>query len=281
MPSTVLSAVLRPLARIAPGRAGFRPWLAGGLILALPAAGAAQVNIEKQREDDEERGFATTAAVDLSVRTGNTDVTEFTGEIRTDLVRDGASGFLLGRGGLGWKDGDRFSDSALLHLRTGVPLRPSWEMETFGQIDYDKERKLDFRAIAGIGPRFFLEHDESFSLAVGTAYMREHERYDLDEIYRTEPARSHHPRDLDVSRWSNYLSLSTHADRVKTSWIVYAQPRLDRFDDVRILSEASVSVAVSGKVDLRNLLRVRWDSEPPDGIEDTDVELTTGIAVRL
>jgi hypothetical protein len=241
----------------------------------------AQVNIEKQRADGAGRGVSTTAAVDLSVRTGNTDITEVTGEIRTDLVREGASGFLLGRGGFGWKDGDRFSDSALLHLRMGAPVQRSWEVESFAQIDYDKERNLDFRAIAGIGPRFVLASGDAFSLAVGTAYMREHEEYDLDDVYAAEPGVAHHPRDLDVSRWSNYVNLSARADRLKTGWIVYAQPRFDRFDDVRVLSEASVSVAVSGRVDLRNLLRVRWDSEPPDGIEDTDLELTTGIAVRL
>lgn len=255
--------------------------LAAGLLAALPAPGAAQVNIEKQRGGGTEGGFSTTAAADLSLRSGNTDLTEVAGEVRTDLVGGRAHGFLLGRGGVGWKDGERFSDSGLLHLRGGFPVRPALELETFAQIDYDGARKLDFRAIAGAGPRFRLASGDAFSLALGTAYLREHEEYDLDDVYESRPGVKHHPRDLDVSRWSNYLNLAARAERASAGWIVYAQPRFGRFGDVRILSEANVSVAVSGRVDLRNVLRVRWDSEPPDGIEDTDVQLITGIAVRL
>jgi len=267
--------------RPAPG-CRVRGFVAGlAAVLALAPGVRAQVNIEKQRGDGAGAGLSTTASVDLSVRTGNTDLTEVTAEIRTDLVREGVSGFLLGRGGVGWKDGERFSDSGLLHLRAGLPVRAATALETFAQIDYDEARKLDFRAIAGAGPRFVLASGDRFSLAVGTAYMREHERYDLDDVYEAEPGVKHHPRDLNVSRWSNYLNVATRAVRLKTSWILYAQPRFDRFGDLRVLSEANLSVAVSGRVDLRNVLRVRWDSEPPDGIEDTDVQLTTGIAVRL
>lgn len=251
----------------------FRVLFAAAVAL-FPAAASAQVNIERMRGAADAPGFSSTVAADLSLRSGNVDVTELSGEIRTDLVRNGPHGFLLGRGGVGWKDGDRFSNSGLLHLRAGLPARPAVELEAFAQIDYDKARRLDFRALAGAGPRVRLASGGAVTATAGTAYLREHEEYGL-------PPAASHPRDVTVSRWSSYLNLGVSADPVSAVWIVYAQPRFDRFDDVRVLSEASLSVAMGRKVELRNVFRLRWDSVPPDGIEETDVALVTGISVRL
>lgn len=241
-------------------------------LLAAPAS--AQVNIEKVRGGSGKEGLSSTLSADLSLRSGNVDLTSASGELRVDLTREGPRGFLLGRGGVDWKDGKRFSDSGLLHLRTAFPARPALELEAFTQIDYDKARKLDFRALAGAGPRLTLASDGPTNLILGTAYMREHEKYDL-------PPGSRHRHEENVSRWSSYLNLRVDADPVAGSCIVYAQPRFDRFEDVRILSEATLSVKVSRAVDLRNTVRFRWDSRPPDGIEDTDLRLETGIAVSL
>jgi hypothetical protein len=60
------------------------------------------------------------------------------------------------------------------------------------------------------------------------------------------------------------------------AWIGYCQPRFDNFADVRFLSEATLSVRISRYLSLNNTFRLRYDSEPPDGIEDLDSALLLG-----
>jgi len=252
-----------------------------GAIAAITAfmliSGAAfgQVNIEKLREEPPDGGISSDISVLFSTRSGNVDITQLSGNWRTDYVASSSTTFLILRGMYGWLSGDPFSNEGLAHLRHSHNVSGWIHAEAFGQIDYDKSRKLEFRSVGGAGVRFGLIERESVKLAWGTAYMIEYERYDLQpEDLHSERETSH--------RWSNYLSLRVPiSDESALVWTAYVQPRFDDFGDLKTLSEGAVETALTDVLTLTVAARLRYDSAPPDGVVKRDTFFMTGLGIQF
>jgi hypothetical protein len=235
---------------------------------------AAQVNTERLRLADDTAGLSGDARGDLTVRTGSVSLVLLGLGGRIDVATGRTLTFLVGSGNVGWQDGRRFSNEGLAHLRHSRAIGPSLRAEGFTQLDYNKSRKLDFRSLLGLGPRFELVRNPAFHLAVGTAWMLEHERYDL-------PDSASHPQEVTTQRWSNYVSARLDpSNRLGIVLTTYAQPRFDDFGDIRILADARLALTLTGPVALTNSFNARYDSRPPDGVTDLDTTLRTGIAVE-
>jgi len=246
------------------------------LLLFIPLSSPrAQVNIENIRETDAKKGLSTAIKLDLANRSGNVDITTLGVDARVDFVQQKTRSFLLGRGDFGWLHGNRFSNGGLLHIRHTRFLSAFISMEAFGQIDYDKTRLLDFRSLVGVGPRFSIYKGKNLRAVWGTSYMLEHERYGL-------PAGARHAPEETVHRWSNYLNITAAAAEIlDISWIMYAQPRFSDFADIRLLSEATLSFRINRYLSLTDTFRLRYDAEPPDGIENLDTALLTGLQAHF
>lgn len=148
-------------------------------------------------------------------------------------------------------------------------------LEVCGQVNYDKSRLLDFRALLGGGLRVRLVRADVADLAVGTGLVFEHESLGL-------PPEAGHPRATAVHRSSSYVSLRvTPAPGLVASSTGYAQPKIVDFADLRILNESGIAVAVTGQVTLRAQFELRYDSRPPDGVVRLGTKLTNGIAIRF
>jgi len=245
------------------------------LLLSVPTVLHAQVNIERLRLTGADTSLTGMVGADFSARTGNVSLVllDLTG--RVDYGRRRWATFLLGSNEFGWQGGKRFSNQGLLHLRFGYHFTRIVTGEAFVQTDYDKSRLLSFRIIAGAGPRFTLARAGGWRLAVGTAFMLEHEQYDL-------PPTAVHPRRIDDSRWSNYLSLSYgegDAGRVALALTGYAQPRITDFGNLRMLGDLTFAVRIVHALALTVSSDLRYDSRPPDGIESLDTATKAGLAV--
>ena len=247
------------------------------MLIAHGHAGA-QVNIEQYRTGAEETGYAGRISAAVSTRSGNVDVTTLDLEHRSDLVGDGIRTFLVARGEYGWQGGSSYSNEMLAHVRhirgTGGRVRA----ETFIQADYNLKRRLKSREIAGAGVRIGVmggTGGTGGTLWFGTAIMGEHEVYDL-------PAGAVHTDEETVGRWSNYLTghlaLGGHVDIALTGYI---QPRLDAMDDLRVLNESALTVKAAGGLSVTVTFRLRYDSDPPDGVEEMDTTLKTGITLAF
>ncbi len=244
------------------------------LLAGATTRAGAQVNTERLRLDNDTAGLSGDARGDLTVRTGSVSLVLVGLGGRMDLATPRTLTFVVGSGNVGWQDGQRFSNEGLVHLRHSRVLAPWLRAEAFTQVDYNKSRKLDFRGLAGFGPRFELVRDSTFRLAVGTAWMLEHERYDL-------PDSAVHPREVTSHRWSNYVSARLDPlDRLGIVLTAYAQPRFDDFGDIRVLTDARLALTLAGPVALTNSFNARYDSRPPDGVTDLDTTLRTGISVE-
>ncbi len=250
-----------------------------GFLLALVVFGAvsqanAQINIESLRRTGPDSGFAGTVGANLTARTGNVRLVLLNVDGRLDYGRPGWLAFVVGNADVGWQGGQRFSNSGLLHLRGNLLLSSVVAGELFTQIDYDRSRLLSFRAIAGAGARLNLARSVQWRLSTGTGLMVEHERLEL-------PATASHPDETNAVRWTTYVTGNFRdAQRLSIAGTLYAQPRVDAFGDLRLLSDLRLAVQLVGALSLTVTSRIRYDSRPPDGIESLDTALTTGLALE-
>lgn len=257
-------------------RSAWKKLLAGlSLGFALFASSAsAQVNIETLRQRDADRTIATTIDVRLEHRTGNVEHSKLDIDVRSDLHTQQTHSFALVRGGLGLLGGDRFTNEGLAHLRFMYGTR-KWVPEVFVQGDYDKARKLDARVLGGTGLRLELYASTTRVVAWGSSWMLEYESYDLDET-------ATHATSTTVQRWSNYIVVRRNlGSAVALSWIAYAQPRFDAFSDLRVLVDASLGVGITARLAMTTTFHLRYDSKPPDDIEDLDTSLATGLQIAF
>ena len=234
----------------------------------------AQVNIEKFRKTDLDRGESGFVEFDLSSRSGNVDITELSVDCRSDFVRETTDSFIVLRGDYGWAKGETFSDEALLHTRHIRRLDKRVRTELFAQIDYNKKRLLDFRGLAGAGIRMSVYRQKRFTSWWGTAAMYEREELDIAPADR-------HDETSNAVRWSNYLTTNVaFDDRIGWSSTTYVQPDFGDFADVRILCDTNLNVDLNRRLSLVVSFRLRYDSDPPETIEKTDTRLGTGLALR-
>ena len=236
---------------------------------------AAQVNIEALRRDTVGPGLSGTFGTDFSVRTGNVQLVELGVHGRADLVRGRTATFLVGGGSLGFLGGSQFTSDGLLHLRQAWILRPWLEPEWYTQVNYDKPRRLDFRALAGGGLRMRLFHDATTRLWAQSGLMLEHERLDL-------PAGATHPVKTTVVRSSSYLAFRIVAgENLVLTTTTYMQPRVARPGDFRLLENLALAVSVTRALAVTITFDLRYDSEPPEDIRKLDTALRTGLTVAF
>ena len=234
-----------------------------------------QVNIEKYNNINKTSGISGNIGLYLSAKTGNSDIQEFEIDSRVNFTGQNFYTFLIGKGEYGWNDGKEFSNNALIHLRYIHEFKTWVKPELFAQVNYNNTNLLQFRSLFGIGARAVIISDTSSSLNFGTAYMYEYEDLDL-------PANAIHTYETFHHRWSNYISYSRKVSKSsRISLVVYAQPRLDKFNDIRILSENHIGVHLSDKLILSLNASIRYDSRPPDGIKDIDTNTKVGLTINL
>jgi hypothetical protein len=245
------------------------PW-----IIALePASTSAQVNIERFRRGDTPPGMSGFVGMDLSARTGNVEIVEFEPNGAVTYTGARLTTMLIGSANFGWQGRESFSNEALLHVRqvfrTQAQLRP----EVFAQIDYDKARLLTFRGLLGAGIRVRLYQADVNQFWLGSSYMFEYENLRL-------PDTAVHPDQTSVHRWSNYISMVIGiGDRSRITSAVYVQPQVDAPKDVRLLSQSTLAVGISGQFSLVVSFDMRYDSRPPTDIRPFDTRLRTGASV--
>lgn len=235
----------------------------------------AQVNTEKYRTSEDFVGLAGFLELSGTVKTGNTDKTEASIDGRLDWKTGKTTTFIIFQSDYEWVNGNRSSDAGLLHIRNVTGLVNNLSSEAFFQINYDKKILVANRELIGAGLRYKLFDFEDGDIVIGSAYMFEHENYNL-------PNSSIHKSEVSVSRWSNYISYYFKMNSLLTiGGVVYYQPMFEKFSDLRLLNENSITVLITELLSISINFKVRHDSLPPDGIEQTDTKTDLGIALRF
>ena len=179
------------------------------------------------------------------------------------------------KGNLETQSGARIDASVFEHLRYRRMVSRRWRLESFIQHEYDEDRRLALRALAGGGIRFEVSAFDGGLFAVGVASMVEWERLrDGNEPDAGDES--------VVNRLSTYLSTEfSLAERVELKQTLFYQPKITSFADARALNETSFVLTVTERVQIPITYTLRYDSEPPDGVVSTDARLHTSVVFRF
>ena len=234
---------------------------------------AAQVNIftgETMKQMQLDPGWYNSIALDLTYRTGNTDLLTTRGRFRSDYLSKRYHSFVFGSLQYGRRGGEFFINKGMAHARIIRRLNSHLLFESFAQKQFNASIRLSDRNLAGGGIRFDL-HPSSpkFNLYLGIGAMWEHERIDdkTEGVITTRIVRS-----------TNYINWTGHLnENITTSATGYYQLHLRRFQDYRILFEGSLTFQLTTKLAFPLRVNFRYDNEPPTGIRKHDVEIFNGL----
>jgi hypothetical protein len=251
--------------------------LAAGLLLAQPPSLSAQVILNTERfQLGEVDGFHLGADLAGSLQQGNSEV--------LDLAASGIVGMLQGRhwtrlifGGKYLSDEDRsILDQQFAQLRYSYIISPHTRTFHFVQAQKNETLLLKSRWLVGTGIRRTLIQGEQGTVSVGTGVMGEWERLDPARV-GPEDATSR-----DAIRVANLAVASwdfTGGARLLN--IVYLQPDLGEFSDLRILNDLGLSVPITPSV--RTTLSLEWrrDTRPPSTLDRDDLRLNVSLGFDI
>ena len=243
-------------------------------VFLFAVSGFAQVNIERQRRHLENDGLAGEAALSLMVNSGNSESVR--GDSKAGVViKSGRSlGFAILAFSLGEKSSARFINKGMGHLRYNYIFGERSSCEIFVQSEYNEFTLLQNRSLAGTGIRYDLLKTEKTAAVFGTGIMGEKEKLDL------EPGS--HDRNGNYLRSSSYLTFSlVLGETAEWGNVIYFQPVIDDFEDYRGLADSNLSFSVSDRFSFIVTLNLRYDSRPPEGIKQADLEIKNGISVNF
>ncbi len=253
--------------------------LAAALLgLALPAPASAQaaiLNTETLQPSDVS-GFFLSLSAAADLQGGNSDVARLSGS--------GAIGFQGERnrvvlmGGLSYLSAsDSVSTSdRYAQLRYNRFLTKRTRTFHFVQVQASRAQLLRRRVLVGSGLRHAFLAGENTRLDLGAGLMWEHERLNVSGLPPGTAARGTDWRGELLAVASRRLSKSS-----RLSEVMYAEPRVDRPSDVRVLSELRLGANVTAGVQLTLAFRWRYDSRPPPSVRRHDVELEAGLGALV
>ena len=270
----------------------FSSGLCAGACLLLASSLSAQINTERLRIGPEEPGFSNSFSLNFAVKDGNSDTLDVGAGMRLSYAKFREAPpstdseepkalipqyvvFLISNYSLSEQDGERGTNRSFSHLRWVKRHRPRIAWEAFAQHQFDEFQRLDTRWLLGGGSRLTLREEEHHEMFLGLGYMFEFERLDLPEA-------SPEDRESRRHRLTTYFSTRFETSE-KVSFVntLYVQPRLDQWDDIRLLEEAELEVRLGERVSLGMALSIQHDSEPPQGVKDTDLALTNKLRFRF
>jgi hypothetical protein len=165
---------------------------------------------------------------------------------------------------------ERVEESTVAHLRHNRRLLPWLSTLTFVQHQRNPFQRLKTRFLAGAGARFDVLRASRVYGALGLSHMVEIER--IEDAGGT---------DTD-QRLSLFAILEGKLrEPVVLELTSFVQPLWSDLSDMRAILAASLRVAIVGSLSLTLNYDLQHDTEPPDGVQETDWKLRAGLAWEL
>ena len=127
--------------------------------------------------------------------------------------------------------------------------------------------------LLGGGIRTILFENEIRHLSMGNSVLWEQENYDL-------PSNAQHSDHTSTVRSSNYVNLRLNKG-VELAISGYYQISLSDLNDARIVGQAEITNPIVGPLEQRTSLRLRRDTDPPDGVQTNDLHLGTSFGIKF
>ena len=215
-----------------------------------------QVNIEGLRNPELDRtNFSVEIDSDIATQ-NNKDNWELTSELRFDKLFDNQSSILVVvEGEYSEETVDSVKDvqenKGFIHTRYVISL-PSYELETFAQVELDNFRSLLNRNLLGMGLRYTVQSTKLDNLNYGIGMMYEHEKYDGSSILKSDSIKS-----------TNYITLNK---QLSSNWFVsntsYLQFDISDLEVYRILNITEFALNVTDEIDIAFNFDFKLDAKP-------------------
>ena len=164
------------------------------------------------------------------------------------------------------------------HLRYRFLFSDRLLFEAFGQHEFDAVKRLNIRAVGGIGPKYELIDGKNYGLGIGVAYM-----FEFEQLSEEEDPLITDSGDNDIAhRVSSYLVGHYEIDdRFQVVETLYLQPRVTDAADTRLLSESSIVLKATKRLSVTTSFTIAFDNRPPQTVEKTDTALKTTISYEF
>ncbi len=236
----------------------------GALTCGLTVSGQV-VNIESQRISTDTTGWAGSAAAQFSLVQNTRRLLIANARAHVQWRPRRRHTFLmLGEYGLTQGDGSRFQDYGFGHFRFTTQVAGVWALEIFTQAQYNKANSLNFRGLAGIGPRVQMANLERLQLYAAGIIMYERERPRIGEVF-------------EGTRLSAYVSGTWHAPGWLLTNTTYYQPLLHWWHDYRIATESRMEWTINTHLRFSIAFVYNFDARPPQGANPENYKLLTGV----
>lgn len=246
------------------------------LLFAAPQVGAQSILNTERFQLREVDGFHFSGDFAFAAQRGNSTLLDITGS--------GMTGVLTGRhwtrlifGGRYLSNDERsILDQEFAQIRYSYIVSPHTRSFHFVQGQRNETLLLRSRWLVGSGIQTNLLRGDRVRLAVGSGVMQEWERLDSDRIAPDDQV------ERSALRMANLAVLSrdfSGGGRILN--ILYVQPDLADFRDIRVLNDLGVIAPLSPRLRLTASLEWRRDSRPPSTLERDDLTFRMGMGVDV
>ncbi len=163
-----------------------------------------------------------------------------------------------------------FTNYKMLHVRFSEKVYNNIRWEGFLQLQQNRPLGIDYRFLAGTGPRIRLWSRKYSRMYFGTVVMAEKER----------------PSSLEDPTWqarsSSYLNIFTSKDaRISFSGSVYYQPLFTSIGDFRISGQYTINFAINRHVGFFTEITHIFDSRPPSNAPSKNLNTQFGLTYEF
>ena len=173
-------------------------------------------------------------------------------------------------GGYQESDNIETARNVVVHLRHNRELSGPWSTVSFLQVQHNPFQRLDSRWLAGVGPRYDITRDDNGVLALGAIPMLEVERLKDEEGH------------VSRGRLSVFLHVARRlSSNTKLDAVAFWQPLFSDVSASRTVGNLTLTVEVSGEVDLNVGVAIEDNARAPVGVERTDWSTFMGLGVSF
>lgn len=236
-------------------------------LVSITSLQAQILNVETLRKVTDTSGFSGNASLNFALKRNTNDFFTLSNQIHVQYKMN--KHLVLFKNDIAFQkiEGDNFENSGIQHLRYNYKIKPIITWEVFGQAQYNKVSKIDFRGLLGTGPRFKVSGNENYRVYLGTLAMYEYEDVNdgVTGIQRN-------------ARGSAYISCSLFPlENISFVSTTYYQPKFNQFSDYRISSQSSLAVDIYKNFSLKLSYTFTYDAFPALEIPNSQYDFTTGV----
>ncbi|MBK6731470.1 MAG: DUF481 domain-containing protein [Bacteroidetes bacterium] len=229
------------------------------------------VNVESYRKKTDTVGWAGSAEATLFINKNNDFVLALNTNIELQYKTKKTLWLMLTDLATVRANNDqRFVNGGFQHFRFNYKITDRFVLEAFIQGQFSEPLGINWRYLAGAGPRLKVFGGDEFRLYVAAAYMSEWE--ETTEVMKG----------TQYNRMSSYISFTyTPNDNVFIASTTYYQPRLDVWNDYRVSENLNIRTDITDKIYFIFDYTLLYDTRPPIGITTTAYILKSGFGLEF